>query len=89
MATFKINGVFRITGRGHVLAGDILEGEINAGYLIHLPFKPIPTTLKIKSIEYIDHLRNKAEIGLIVDTLSGNVLENIERIIGQTVSITL
>jgi translation elongation factor EF-Tu-like GTPase len=88
MATFKINGVFQITDRGYVLAGEIMEGEITPGNLIHLSFNEVPTALKIKLIEYIDHLGNKAEIGLIIGALNESVPENIKEIIGQTVSIT-
>jgi len=58
MATFIVNHIFGITNRGLVLAGDIIDGIINSGDSIQLELNGLPIQLKIKSVEYVDHVRD-------------------------------
>jgi len=80
MAKFKINTIFRVTNRGQVLAGELIEGIIDQNMLIELNDGSI---LKIKSIEAVNHGKGISSIGLIVEFTK----ESINHIVGQTVVI--
>jgi GTPase len=87
MARFKINNIFTVTDRGQILEGEITEGEIAPGDLIRLLINDNALSIKIKSVEYIDHIGQKTKIGLIVGPFDKNVQEKLRVIIGRTVSI--
>ena len=84
MARFRITEIFLITNIGHVVAGEIIEGKIGAGDVIELINKPAIT---IEAVEYIDHLGCVAEIGLRVGYLSEDSKENLNQMIGETITI--
>jgi hypothetical protein len=65
------------------LTGEIIEGSISSGNIIHLPLNDGLTKLKIKSVEYIDYQGKKSEIGLVIEFLSENTWENIKRLIAS------
>jgi GTPase len=87
MAKFKINIVFKITGRGHVLSGNIIDGEISSGDLVQLVLDGKMRQLMIRSVESIDHSTEIAEIGLILGPLENNIVSFLEAMKDQTVSI--
>jgi GTPase len=67
-AHFEITKVFEIAGRGVVLAGQIRSGVVRPGMLARLSLNSglhIVTT--VKSVEFVDHLGGKAELGLILN----------------------
>jgi hypothetical protein len=78
--------VFSITNRGLVLGGDIIDGIISN--LIHFPFRKNLLLAKIRPVEYIDHLENKFEIGLILDSSTLFEKNDLLQFIGQTVSVS-
>ena len=71
IAKFEIHDTFKITGRGVVLAGIILEGQFKVGDITKFDFNN--QTLERKIIE-IDHAMRAKEgrpkIGLMIETLS-------------------
>ena len=85
MAKFKISGVFEITNRGYVLLGEILEGEIASGGLIHFDSN---TTLKIKSIEAVRDSHNPSNLGLIVGVIDKIILDQLRGLTGQIILIS-
>ena len=84
MTTFKINNIFEITKRGYVLAGDILEGNIESGDLLSIPPRK---SLVITSVEFIDYNNGKAKIGLMLGALSVETQNLLKKSIGDTISI--
>jgi len=88
MATFKINKVFKITNRGHVLSGIIVDGEISSGDLLLLDVDRDILRLKIKSVEYVDYSKGYAEIGLMIGPLENNIQTLLETMTKQIILIT-
>ncbi|MFC0518545.1 hypothetical protein ACFFGT_30300 [Mucilaginibacter angelicae] len=62
-AKFQLQDWFNITGRGLVIAGQIIEGGITAGDYVCINDK----TIKIKSVEIGDKRPNEFFIGLILE----------------------
>ncbi len=57
--TFRLSGVFNLTGRGSVLMGNLLDGEINSGDFLIFSTESGDHSVKINSIEYIDHIHTQ------------------------------
>lgn len=55
-ATFNIDGSFKITGRGLVIYGDIVDGKIDRDDFISFNDGISMTKLKIAGIEFIDRI---------------------------------
>ena len=85
MATFLIKSLFKLTGRGSVLAGDIVDGKISGGDSIQV--LPDKRPIKINSVEYVDYGKGRAEIGLMLGIVDENTVNILETAIGQTVVI--
>ncbi len=86
MAEFKINHIFSLSGRGEVLAGDILKGEISRGDLITIPGDSDVISVKIQSVEFLDHIVfKKVQIGLMLGNIDKNVCRKLELMVGRTV----
>jgi hypothetical protein len=67
IGTFQVERIFEITGRGLVLAGDILDGLVGAGYHIECTIEGEEYTRKIKSVEMISHTEpGKYSVGLLI-----------------------
>ncbi|MBA3682591.1 MAG: hypothetical protein H0W73_15740 [Bacteroidetes bacterium] len=66
-AKYKIADSFKITGRGLIFAGAIIDGEVNCGDMIEFIFSGQTRLRKIKSIEMI-RTTNGSEntIGLVI-----------------------
>jgi GTPase len=58
---------FKITGRGFVIAGEIIEGTIRAGNRIVTHEIESLNGKMIKSVEFVDHIRTGiAQTGLMI-----------------------
>lgn len=67
MAVFKIDATFNIAGRGFVIAGDIIEGNIQKGNKIITDEGSPLNRKRIIALEYIDNIRTRSfKIGLII-----------------------
>ena len=87
VAQFKVTGVFNVTNRGKVLAGNIISGEINAGNFIKIKAGD-EETYSINSVEYVNNISaRKVEIGLLIKTDHIPELLNLEVLVGQTINI--
>lgn len=65
MGEFMISDVFKITGRGVILAGQILEGEINKGDSIKLT--ETNKDYLITAVDFINGSNSKgANVGLVI-----------------------
>lgn len=62
VAVFNISVVFKITGRGIVFGGLILEGEVSKGDVVQIASKEC----RINSVEFIDGKSQEYNIGLLV-----------------------
>jgi GTPase len=88
MAKFKIDKVFKITKRGSVIAGDIIEGEIGSGDTIRLETDGKIAALKIKSVDFLLIKRDLEEVGLMVGLIDNDTMAILEKMAGATVLIT-
>lgn len=67
MARFAVNGTFALTGRGFVLAGDIVEGTLRRGMRLQYAREGQREEFEIIGVEFIDHIsERRAEIGLLL-----------------------
>jgi selenocysteine-specific translation elongation factor len=88
VGTFKINRTFELTGRGLVLVGDLLAGYVNRDNVISLPTDVDSVTLKIISVEAVDTItEKKAEVGLIIQPVSTEVMLAISATLGMACAI--
>jgi selenocysteine-specific translation elongation factor len=85
MPRFKINDVFEITGRGCVLLGEILEGEISVGQFMHLDSDK---SIEILSIESVRSKNSNAEIALMLGLIDATAKAKLKKLIGKIVSIS-
>ncbi len=78
MATFRTETGFKITGRGFVIAGDIIEGTISAGNRI---FTHELEPLNGKVIKSVESIRaNTATVGLMISYGTDAELEELKRL---------
>lgn len=87
MAKFKVDDVFKIIHRGYILSGDIVDGEIAENDLIDLTFNNGSIKFKIDSIEHINK-KGKPKVGILIKSIDDLVQENIDNMLGKTLSIT-
>lgn len=79
IAKFKIADTFKITGRGLVFAGEIIEGEINHGDMIEFIFSGQTKLRKIKGIELIRRVDgNVNTIGLLIACTDQNEIDELK-----------
>ena len=89
VALFKLRQVFNIVRIGHVLAGDIIEGQVSPGNFIRVVVKDISTCYKIKSVDYVDQISTKQfEVGLVIETIDPYAYIKLNSVLGQTVSVS-
>jgi hypothetical protein len=63
---FKVEDQFNLTGRGLVILGQLIDGELEAGANLKLEIDDKPVSLKIKSVEFADYVsEQKSSIGLL------------------------
>jgi translation elongation factor EF-Tu-like GTPase len=63
-AKFKTDSTFTVTGRGLVVAGEIMEGKIKVGMMARIP--SWPQELRISGVEFIRRKDQKpCDIGLL------------------------
>lgn len=88
VAEFKLEDKFRITGRGIVLAGQIVSGSISPGNLVCIEHGDDLITAKIKSVE-IGHSNTPLRhfVGLLMGPENDHLAQIFEQLIGQTLPI--
>jgi translation elongation factor EF-Tu-like GTPase len=65
IATFEIEGSFKLTGRGLVIYGDIVSGTISKDTFFTFNNGQQNMKLKIKGVDILDNIKEKtAKIGL-------------------------
>ena len=63
---FKIIDSFRLTGRGFVARGEILEGIVRVGSFTTIKINSDDIVLQIRGVEFIDNISTKESwVGLI------------------------
>lgn len=77
--TFIINDIFRITGRGIVLAGNISEGLVSIGDFIKFKINNEELTRKIVGIEGIRSQKKENNCGLIIETTDESEIEELRK----------
>lgn len=71
ISRFEIHNTFRITGRGIVLAGLILNGEFNVGDVVEFSFNGQIITRKIKAIDNKMRVtKGNANTGVMIECLN-------------------
>ncbi|MBC7864191.1 MAG: hypothetical protein IAF38_14535 [Bacteroidia bacterium] len=70
MARFQIEDIFKITGRGIVLAGKIIEGEINTGDIIELKINGEIKTRQICGLEMFGRTMDTSKFAVLIRTES-------------------
>lgn len=79
IAKYKIADTFKITGRGLVFAGEVVEGEINYGDMIEFVFLGQTKRRKIKGIEMTSRVdRNVNSIGLLIACTDQNEIDELK-----------
>ena len=84
IAEFKFDDKFNITGRGTVMAGQIISGEISAGNSIYLEDDK---TIKISSIEFGRHSEKKEFVGLLIKPENIPLEYKLEKLLGKLLII--
>jgi len=88
MAKFKINKTFNLTNRGSVIAGEIVEGEINSGYMIRFETDGQITELKIKSVEFLLVKHGHEQVALMLGLINNSITKALEKMVDEIVYIT-
>lgn len=72
------------------MIGNLLTGNIDSGSLLILPTESGEHSVRINSVEYIDHLRTQcAELGLMVRLENEQTFDVINKLVGTTVRILI
>jgi hypothetical protein len=67
VARFAVKGAFSLTGRGFILAGDIVDGTLRKGMRLQYVGAFQRMAFEIAGVEFIDHIgERRAEIGLLL-----------------------
>jgi translation elongation factor EF-Tu-like GTPase len=67
-AEFEIRDVFKISGRGVVLGGQVLSGIIRKGMRVRLALNGVTAIeATVTAVEIIDRVDRTADIGLVID----------------------
>ena len=78
-AKYQIADTFKITGRGLVFAGEIIEGEVHTGDLIEFVFSGQTRLRKIKGIELIRRIDKNPNItGLLISCVDQNEIDELK-----------
>ena len=68
IATYQIHDTFRVTGRGIVFAGHILDGDFMTGDFIKFDFNGLMLERKIKGIDAgMRVAEGKPNVGVMID----------------------
>ncbi len=88
VAQFKLECKFRITGRGMVLAGQIISGSISTDNLVCIKDGDELITAKIQSVEIGDRNTPYTHfIGLLMGLKNDHLEPLFEKVIGETLPI--
>lgn len=86
MARFAVKGTFAVTGRGFVLAGDVVDGTLRKGMRIQRTRDGRCVEFEIIGVEFIDFIsERRAEIGLLLPLQDVRLegLDDAERWVGS------
>ncbi|MCC6370478.1 MAG: hypothetical protein IT236_05670 [Bacteroidia bacterium] len=79
IAKYRIEDTFKITGRGLVFGGEIIEGEIHIGDAIEFVFSGQTRLRKIKGIELIRRIdKNPNFTGLLIGCIDQNEVDELK-----------
>jgi selenocysteine-specific translation elongation factor len=84
VAEFKCDDKFNITGRGTVLTGQIISGQISTGNSIYAEGNGKP--IKILDVE-IGHIQKNAFAGLLIGSENNYLEYELEKLIGKVLNI--
>lgn len=93
LATYQIHDTFRITGRGIVLVGFILDGEFNTGDTMKFDFNGQILERKIKGIDNgIRVTEGYPNVGVMLESVNDQEIEDLRnwnpnKIIGEIYSV--
>ena len=88
IAEFKLEDKFRITGRGLVLAGQIISGTISAGNSVCIKYGDDLIAAKIRGVEIGDRIRPRTHfIGLLMEPENDHLEPEFEKLIGENLPI--
>lgn len=88
---FNLLGSFKMTDRGMILSGDIMEGSIKSGDYITFYTGVEIVTFKISALEFIDWVsKGESKIGLVFNYDDDQRIQELElmKIVGQTCDVT-
>jgi len=78
IATYQIHDTFRITGRGIVFSGNILDGEFMTGDFIKFDFNGQILERKIKGIDAgMRVVEGKPNVGVMIDSQNEQEIDNL------------
>ena len=78
---FRIIDSFKITGRGLVARGEIIEGIVKVGSFATIRINSQDIVLHIRGVEYIDNISTKQSwVGLILISNNEDEQKNIQNI---------
>ncbi|MFS4446016.1 hypothetical protein [Maribacter sp. 2307UL18-2] len=78
IATYQIHDTFKITGRGIVFSGHILDGDFMTGDLIRFDFNGQILDRKIKGIDTgIRVEEGKPNVGVMIDCLNEKEIDDL------------
>ena len=80
-ATFNVEGSFKLSGRGLVINGDIVDGTISNGNFISFLNEQEQLKIKIKSVDFLDNIQEKnSKVGLTFYYGNDNEREKLEKL---------
>ncbi|NVN18097.1 hypothetical protein GUA46_07075 [Muricauda sp. HICW] len=78
IATYEIHDTFRITGRGIVFSGNILDGEFLTGDLIKFDFNGQILERRIKGIDAgMRVAKGKPNVGIMIETINESEISDL------------
>ena len=88
VAEFKLEDKFHITGRGMVLAGQIISGTISPGDSVCIKYGDDLIAAKIRSVEIGDGIKPRTHfIGLLMEPENDHLDPTFEKLIGENLPI--
>jgi hypothetical protein len=88
VALFKISKAFYILSIGQIIAGQVLEGQVDIGNFIEIMVNDALVLFTVKALEVIDYIsRQDHEVGLRVELVNADRPVNFETYSPLTVPV--